>query len=544
MSANPSPAVAAFLSFIFPGLGQIYAGQGRKGLFWAIPMFVFIIAVAWLLLAGKNSAIGLIRPEARLALLVFNVAFVLYHVAAMLDAYAVAQRTRYHGFGSSLSGAAPIMLAALVSLTLILHGVPEVIGIQIHNGLTAVAPGRTNVIPPPPSFTITTPGPQTPTPVPTPSPLSSETPGPSLTPGTSGPPSSVPPRTPLPSIPLDGWPAWSLDGRLNVLLVGSDSRSDAGVGDVSLRTDSMILLTEDIQSGKAALVSFPRNMCTVSDGSCGAPGTTRYPDWLKIPLAPEVLATPAGQAAFPSGSYGGINVGDNMLNALWKYAASHPDIFPGSEGISGGDCQLQFDCIRAWRALVGTVQEFTGQSVDGVVAVNLKGFVALVENLPGGGIWLDIPEALHDDAYFNSQQQLYPVDFQAGCQFLGPEDALAYARSRHQDSDYQRERRQQFVLAQIRKQLDPIGLLPHVSGLLQVAAQNIFMTFPDEDIQYLAQAASRVDADRLYRVDLAPAQVTQMGSMAGIRDAVTNVFDGPEPTPVPPSHGGGPCPPR
>ena len=119
MSANPSPAVAAFLSFIFPGLGQIYAGQGRKGLFWAIPMFVFIIAVAWLLLAGKNSAIGLIRPEARLALLVFNVAFVLYHVAAMLDAYAVAQRTRYHGFGSSLSGAAPIMLAALVSLTLI-----------------------------------------------------------------------------------------------------------------------------------------------------------------------------------------------------------------------------------------------------------------------------------------------------------------------------------------------------------------------------------------------------------------------------------------
>ena len=226
------------------------------------------------------------------------------------------------------------------------------------------------------------------------------------------------------------------------------------------------------------------------------------------------------------------------------------------EGISGGDCQQQFDCVRGWRALTGTIQEFTGQSIDGVVAVNLNGFVALVQNLPQGGIWLDIPDALVDlpgpcdfDPNTTARTTTHsrrsaPVNFEPGCQFPNPEEALAYARSRHQDSDYQRERRQQFVLAQIRKQLDPIGLLPHVSGLLQVAAQNIFMTFPDEDIQYLAQAASRVDADRLYRVDLAPAQVTQMGSMAGIRDAVTNVFDGPEPTPVPPSHGGGPCPPR
>ncbi len=41
----------------------------------------------------------------------------------------------------------------------------------------------------------------------------------------------------------------------------------------------MILLSVDIQSGKAALFSFPRNLCTATDGSCG--DGTRYPDWLQ-----------------------------------------------------------------------------------------------------------------------------------------------------------------------------------------------------------------------------------------------------------------------
>ena len=129
----------------------------------------------------------------------------------------------------------------------------------------------------------------------------------------------------------------------------------------------------------------------------------------------------------------------------------------------------QFDCQRGWRALTYAIQQMSGVNVDGVIAVNLKGFVDLVANLPGGGVWLDIPDPLFDDAYYNSQQQLYPVNFQKGCQFLDPEDTLAYARSRHQDSDYQRERRQQFVLQSMRKQLDPMALLPHIPGLLDAA---------------------------------------------------------------------------
>ncbi len=551
MTSNPSPAVAALLSFLFPGAGQVYAGQPRRGLLWAIPMFVFVVAVVGILLGGQNAMLGLISsPQKRLALLTLNVAFFLYHLAAMFDAYGVAQRERYRGPG--FSGAAPIVLAALVSLTLVLHGLPEVYGVQVHNTMSSIFdPNRPNPIH---SFSVqsiapTTPGPQTPTPVPSPTASFTPdvgTPGPSGSPGRQTP---QPTRSPLPPIDLATWPGWAQDNRLNILIVGTDSRSDTGVDDNSLRTDTMLLMTVDIQAGKAAMFSFPRNMCTPSiDRSCGPSGSdSRYPDWLRIPLPAE------SAGIYPNGTF------PDMLNALWRRAAERPE-FPGSEGVSGQDCPQQFDCTRAWQALVGTIQEMTAVQIDGIIAVNLKGFVSVVDNLPPtcparavrvaltnadcyGGVWLDVPQKLHDDVYHTSTGQLMEIDIAKGCQFFDGEMALAYSRSRHESSDYDRARRQQYVLTQVRKQLDPLGLLPHIPALLQVAQENLYLTWSDGDIPYLAEAASRIDADRIYRYDFAPGRLSSLGSMSGIRQKVQNIFEEPEPEPDTRPNAP-PCPPR
>jgi LCP family protein required for cell wall assembly len=233
---------------------------------------------------------------------------------------------------------------------------------------------------------------------------------------------------------------------------------------------------------------------------------------------------------------------NGYLFGLWRDAAASPNDYPGSDGI-GSECQQDFTCERGWRALTYAIQQMSGVNVDGVIAVNLKGFVDIVANLPGGGVWLDIPDRLYDEAYYNSKQELYPVDFQKGCQFLGPEDTLAYARSRHQDSDYQRERRQQFVLQSVRKQLDPLSLLSHINGLLEAVDQNLFMTFSNDDFPFLAQVASRVDADRLYQYDFAPAHLVPLGSMQGMQAKVQNIFSEPEPDP-PPQQQGNNCPPK
>ena len=117
MSLNPSPAIAALLSFLFPGLGQIYAGDLRKGVLWALPMILFVLAIIWLLIGPKLAIANLIfNPQTRVAMLVLNVAFFLYHVAAMVDAYSVAKAERYRGFNRT-SATAPVVLAGLVAVT-------------------------------------------------------------------------------------------------------------------------------------------------------------------------------------------------------------------------------------------------------------------------------------------------------------------------------------------------------------------------------------------------------------------------------------------
>lgn len=522
MSLNPSPAIAALLSFLFPGVGQIYAGDLRKGVLWALPMLLFILAIIWLLLGPKIAIANLIfDPQARVAILVLNIAFFLYHVAAMVDAYSVAKTERYRGF-SRTSATAPVVLAALVALTMVLHGVPEVIGMDVNNAANILGVGHPDVLP---SFT--------PRPTQAPSITPEASPTPDVTPGPSGsfeptpvPSGSVGPSpTPraCPQIDFAGW-APAEDGRLNILLSGSDSRSDEGASTNSIRTDSMMLLSIEIATCKTALFSFPRNM------NCDA----RYPEWFHIPLE-------NGQD-YP-----------DCLNYLWRSAAANPNNYPGSEGI-GPECQAQFDCERGWRALTGAIQNFANRKIDGVIAVNLKGFVALVEALPGHGVWIDVPYKLVDlpgpcpgqpdktCAYYDSQQNIMEVNFDPGCQFLNGEEALAFARSRHQDDDYQRGRRQQIFLQQVRKQLDPLALLGNINSLLAAAEQNLFMSFDQSDFANLAQIASHVDADRLYRVDFAPARLTELGSMDGLAAKIENIFS--EREPLPDNQGEPPCPPR
>jgi hypothetical protein len=221
-------------------------------------MIVFIVAVIWLLIGPKIAIANLVfSPQARVAILVLNLAFFLYHVAAMVDAYSVAKTERYRGF-SRTSSTAPIVLAGLVALTMVLHGVPEVIGMDVNNAANILGVGHPDVLP---SFT------PRPTNAPSLTPQASPTPD-----NTVGPSGSVEP-TPVPSgsigpsptpraCPPSNYAGWAPadDGRLNILLSGSDSRSDEGAGTNSIRTDSMMLLSIDIATCKAALFSFPRNM--------------------------------------------------------------------------------------------------------------------------------------------------------------------------------------------------------------------------------------------------------------------------------------------
>jgi|SRR5215210_9548489 len=128
MSLLPSPSVAALLSFLFPGAGQIYAGYAARGIAWSIPMVAFVVSVLYAMSGGLDLAELFADPHAMAVLLVLNLAFFFYHLASTFDAYGLAQRERRQQRVNMPAGA-PLVLTGLVAAGLLLHGVPEALGL-------------------------------------------------------------------------------------------------------------------------------------------------------------------------------------------------------------------------------------------------------------------------------------------------------------------------------------------------------------------------------------------------------------------------------
>jgi LCP family protein required for cell wall assembly len=526
MSSDRSPALAAALSLIFPGLGQIYAGAVRRGVLWAVPTLVLVLAAILVLAGGQNALLNLVSTDEKvLALVALNVAFFFYHVAAMFDAYGIAQRERRVA-GVAASGAGGVALVVLVALALLIHAVPTNYALSVNDFLNRfLGSGKPGVITSP-SFSLEPPGTfETDPPEETPT-EPGDTPTPSQTP--SGGPTDQPSGTPTgPTPPPTSFPPINTPWgeRVNVLLIGSD----AGPGRHGGRTDTMILLSVEINTGKAALFGFPRNMTNVPIED--AAGTLTFD---------RVWTDP-----FPPGN-GDPNL--SMLANLWQYAYDNAGQFYTPQESCPADVPNREQCLgdaRAFRATTGAIQNLASVQIHEVIAVNLNAFRDLVDAV--GGVWVDVPSAIYDDKY-PTEDGVSPriIDIWAGCQWFDGIYALAYARSRHADSDYQRMKRQQLVIGSVRKQLDPIALLPRTDELLNIASTNMWTTIARQNITLLAQVAARVDANRMYNVRIAPSRYpTNLSAdeIRSIRSRIQNIFGEPQPEPSPrPSNKPASCP--
>jgi LCP family protein required for cell wall assembly len=254
----------------------------------------------------------------------------------------------------------------------------------------------------------------------------------------------------------------------------------------------MIVLSVDLASGRAAMFGIPRNMTDV-------------------PLAPE------SQRASRNGRFPGL------MNALYVYAMGHPAYFPGGKA-------------RGFRAVTGAIQQLVGVKLDGAVVVDLNGFVKLVNAL--GGLWIDIPKRLVDNKYpLENGTRKVRIVFNPGCQKLNGHRALAYARSRHQDSDYGRMKRQQAVLLAVAHQTDPLGLIPKIPDLLKIAGDHVWTTLSRKDMASLATVAAKIDPGKVKTVTFTPPNYPSHMTtfwIKKIRKVVRTAFDkAPKPTPSP-----------
>jgi LCP family protein required for cell wall assembly len=443
--------LAAALSFVLPGLGQGWLGDFRRGLTLALPVVLMIgFAIGVVVFQGRARALGLlVQPGVLIALLILNAALLAWRVGAIVDAWRLARRTSPQVVARSRTRqvAAATALAVLLAATLGMHVGLGFLGYKAYDTFTTV---------------FVTPEP-------------SSSPAPEGTTDPSAEATTTPEPTPAPT-PV---PIWSNDGRLDMLLVGAD----AGYGRTSLRTDTMILLSVDMATGRAAMFGIPRNL-------------------RNVPL-PEGAA-----AAFPA-----CGCFPDFLSGLWRYASENPQWFPGGKS-------------RGYLALQDAVSGMTGRQLDGMLAVTLQGFVDLVDAL--GGLDIYTPYSLYDAMYPHENGRRHEVLWiAAGQHHFDGHTALAFARSRNQDTDYDRMWRQQLTLTSLRQQLDPCTLIIRIPELLDIARDSLWTNMPIEQLPDLLNLAARVKTDKIARYQFWPPDIHEdldAESLVLIRQMVADAF--------------------
>ena len=489
-SPRASRTLAAFLSFVAPGTGQLLTGRIRAGLLFLAPLVVTIAALVALWGADRGELVALVlQPGVLAALVILDVAFLVWRAAAIVDAWwsgsASAQRTRLGTVTVVLLVAVTVGTHAAIGAT-VLEARDTVEAVfatseDVDDGF-AMLPGEADEE----AFLETDEPSATPTTTPTVRPSSSAATG--VAASASPTPTATPTATPTPRptrapTPLD-------DGRLDVLLVGGD----AGPGRWSLRTDTLMVLSVDVASGEAALFSIPRNM-------------------VNVPLPKE-----------SRGSFG-CRCYPRMINSLYVYASQHPGQFPGKDSIRG---------LRALQLAIGTL---IGRKLDGMVLVELQGFVKLINAV--GGLDITVPESVYDRRYpLENGRGYVEVYIRKGKQHMSGRRALMYARSRHQDSDYGRMERQQIVLTALGRQLQKGEMLVQLPDLMRIAKKHLWTNVKRRDLLALVQLAERTDIKGMDRIRFVPPAYPEYLSKASIkriRRVVAHVFDDavPRATPAP-----------
>lgn len=211
----------------------------------------------------------------------------------------------------------------------------------------------------------------------------------------------------------------------NILLFGGD----AGPGRWGMRTDTMILVSIHQASGRTALVSIPRNLTRLQF----PPGT---------PLAEQ----------FPDGF-------DDLANAVFTYVNTRDELVAhyGADG-------LQAEAV----ALSGALGHSLDVEVDDFALVNMQGFADVIDAV--GGVTLELSQSVPLPP--DPGGEALPPSIGPGMVDMDGTLAVAYARSRSADSDYQRMGRQRQLLAALGSQVsatEALGAFGSVTGVLEDA---------------------------------------------------------------------------
>lgn len=239
-------------------------------------------------------------------------------------------------------------------------------------------------------------------------------------------------------------------GGVNILLVGSDARTDADgnpltadelaaigttLDDGGINTDTIMVLHIPQGGGKATAVSLPRD--------------TYIPQSI----------TDTVQGPYDDGTQGTYK--PNKINSFYGTAKFYTEQALAKKGVAESPAREKQSDEAGRTMLIKIVQAFTGLKVDHYAEVNLIGFYTLSNAI--GGVPVCLNTAVQDG--FSG------ANFKAGPQEVQGSSAMSFVRQRHglPNGDLDRVRRQQAFLAGATSKMLSAGVLTSPSRLNQLA---------------------------------------------------------------------------
>ena len=413
-----SAFTAAFLSFLFPGLGQAYAGRRRRAAAFAIPAVALTLAtaglLAWYGLVGFGLWLG--QTSILWPLAFANAGVFAYRLVACLDAYRLALGsvapdgtappavTGLSRFRPRLRRSRLASMAGLAAVLVVLTADHALLGYwdlrlynfarDLHSPIAIATEEPGSSVDPEPSVTV----------------------APQLT--------FEPDPTPAP---------WDKAGRLNILLVGVDTQ------DRGFRTDSMIVVSLEPKTQRVSMFSVPR-------------------DTYGLPMPPRSRLSALWGSNF-----------NYKLNALWKYSDRFRDLFPNG----GAD---------ALKQALGYLYFGDQRAISYYVVVDFAGFQKVVDTLGGVTIDVPAPVVDDGFPGNDRSGQHKRIYIPAGIQHMTGDQALTYARSRKASpyyNDYNRSARQQQILVALQQQADPNEISSHLGELMDALSQTVRTDLPE-----------------------------------------------------------------
>lgn len=324
-------------------------------------------------------------------------------------------------------------------------------------------------------FSATTTVTATPTPlIDSEQPSGDESPVPDPSDGSSEPVSAtVPPELP------GSRETWDGEERLTIALLGGDSGFDRD----GVRTDTIILLSVDVDTGDAAAFNIPRNWRDLTFPE-GTPAAEHWPD-----------------------GYEGI------ANEIYALGLDHPEHFPDVSDPAG-------------HAVKSAIAQLTGLPVQYYVLIDMVGFIEVVDLF--GGIDLRVTEEINDrlKPVVRGGEPMDIVVEPGNYRFDGL-TALAYVRSRTQSTDYHRMARQRCVVEALISQVSIQKALTNFVALTGIISSHVHTDIPLDRVDELVDVARRLDTSRIVTVNFIPPEFPR-GTVptALVREAVEEALLG------------------